>query len=81
MSFFSRFLNDANGTKSSKTSHLFAKKTLMVVKFIWRTKSRLVEISFQDISIRGYSGPYFPECGKIKTRITLNTDTFQAVFL
>ena len=39
MSFFSRFLNDANGTKSSKTSHLFAKKTLMVVNLFGELKA------------------------------------------
>ena len=42
----------------------------------------------KPVRIQIYSGPYFPalfsrilsECGKIRTRITPNTDTFHAVF-
>ena len=39
----------------------------------------------KSVRIRSYSGPYFPvfsqKCGKIGTRITLNTDNFHAVYL
>ena len=43
----------------------------------------------RSVRIRTYSDPYFPtfglnilsECGKIRTRITANTDTFYAVIL
>ena len=39
----------------------------------------------KSVYIRSYSGPHFPslrirsECGKMRTRITPNTDTFHAV--
>ena len=33
----------------------------------------------KSVLIRSYSGPHFPECGKMWTRITPNTDTFYAV--
>ena len=39
----------------------------------------------KSVRIRSYSGPYFPafglNTGKMRTRITLNTDTFYAVFV
>ena len=47
----------------------------------------------KSVCIRSYSGPYFPafglnkerygvcECGKIRSRITPNTDTFHAVYI
>ena len=59
-------------SKTFRSEKLFSKKLSHCVK---------------SVRIRSYSGPYFPafrlniqsECGKIWTRITLNTDTFHAV--
>ena len=39
------------------------------------------EHCLKSVRIRNYSGPYFPAFGKIRTRITPNTDTFDAVEL
>ena len=54
----------------------------------FQTLSRIMH-RVKNVLIRSYSGPYFPafglntqsECGKIRTRITPNTDTFYAVML
>ena len=45
---------------------------------------RPVSHSVRSVRIRSYSGPYFPafglnKCGKMRTRITPNSDTFYAV--
>ena len=40
-----------------------------------------INITAWKVSIWSFYGPYFPECGKIRTRKTLNTGTFLTVYV
>ena len=75
------------GTLIVKGLMLFA--GLYAVRLLLHGKSILSKRCIKSVRIRSYSGLHFPalgvslcihsECGKMRTRITPNTDTFYAV--
>ena len=66
---------------------------LFIYSFLFLVRSYLRQILRESVRIRSYSGPHFPvfgldterslrkrsECGKMRTRINPNTETFYAV--
>ena len=69
-----------------KSSTIFTGKHLCWKSFFKKVAGLLQNTSggclchwVKSVRIRSYSVPHFPECGKIRNRITPNTDAFYAV--